>query len=204
LKFISSYIYIYIFALTTLVFLITNHSRSALLLESAANLSPADVGKGHARIWRVLDDLARVALGGVARPGIAAIHPGHEAAVVGPEAEDEHHAAGQGLAHDLDAAALLGPRGRGVAVRVVDVVGGAAGGRGGRVVDDGPVLEVEARDVGQGARGRRRVELRDDGEGEERVDLVLGASAVEIVVAVGVGVVAAAPLVAVAGWLAAV
>lgn len=175
-----------------------------LVLKGAANLSPANVGKSHARIRRVLDNLSRVTFGGVARPRIAAVHPGHEATVVSPEAKDEHHAAGQGLAHNLDAPALLGPGGRGVAVRIVDVVGGTAGGCGGCVVDKGPVLDVEACDVGEGARSRRGVELGDDGERQERVDLVLGASAVEVAVAVGVGVVTTAPLVAVPGRLAAV
>lgn len=111
-------------------------------------------------------DVGRVALCAAARARAAAVEPVHVLAVVVPDAEDEDHAAAEGLAHGGEASVGRGGRAR---------RDGVAAGLGAGDVD--AVLPVLAGDADEVARGRAvvRVELGDDGEGLGGVDGVSGA-----------------------------
>lgn len=73
-------------------------------VRSRPNVSPADVGEDDVRVGVVGQDVGWVALGAAAGAGVAAVEPVHVLAVVVPNAEHEHHAAAQGLAHGGEAA----------------------------------------------------------------------------------------------------
>jgi len=112
-------------------------------------------------------------LGGVSGGGVVRIEPEHLGGVVVPDGEDEDHSLCEGLGHSSHTAvsgervgiAEEGLLGR--AERVGDgVVGGETGECGEGVGDDLAILDVEAADLREGARGGVVVgdELRDDGE----------------------------------------
>lgn len=153
------------------------------------DVAPADVGEDDVGGGVLRDDVGWVACGAVARPGAPAVEPVHVRARVVPDAEHQHHAAAQRLAHFRQAAVW---RRRG-AIRREDAVA-----RGVRARQPVPVLDVVPRDLAQGSCGGPVVgdELGDCREGLRRVH---GETrAVVPCVAVGVGVVAAAALVAAA------
>ena len=133
-------------------------------LEGGANLTPLDLAEHDRRGGLDEHDVLRVALGRVARAGIAAVEPLHEAALVPPDAHGQHHAAAHGPAHALHGAVVHEGAG---AVRLA--VGIVHGDFRLDVLDDLSVLDVFADD-----RLERAVlggELRHDGERLLGVDL---------------------------------
>lgn len=84
--------------------------------ERGPNITPANIAPGDVGVGLVREDKLGVALSGIARPGVAAVHPVHEIAVAVPDREDEDHAALESAAHGGEAAEALAFGACGVAV----------------------------------------------------------------------------------------
>jgi len=190
-------------------------------LEGRADLAVADVGEEAVRVRVVLLDLRVVArrlvarategaprLGRVDGVRVDGVEPDHADVVVVPQRDDESHRAVHRVAHASDAALGLediepvGEVGHLRGAHAVGDGGPVAGGgrrvRGRRVLDRLAVLDVEALHLLELARVSAVLsdELRDDRHRLERVELELGAGAVELVRPLAVGVEVAAVLVA--------
>jgi hypothetical protein len=68
---------------------LTLRTASLLRLSSRVKISPSNVTKLDVGVRLIREDELRVALGGVARTCVSAIHPVHEIAVAVPDGEDE-------------------------------------------------------------------------------------------------------------------
>jgi hypothetical protein len=172
---------------------------SLLSRESRANLTPLDVGKSRGRRRLNLEDVLWVAVSGRAWPGITAVKPLHEAALVPPNTHRQDHTTAHCIAHTLHGAQLHEHiRAVGLAGRVVQ--SNALG-----LIDKyNAILHVLAVDRLQHA--VLSGELSNDGEGLLGVDLepltveVLGPVAVRVLAAAGLVTKAClAALVALAG-----
>ena len=59
------------------------------LRRSRVDVSPTDVRPHNLRARLIREDELRVALGGIARTCVSAVHPVHEVAIAVPDGEDE-------------------------------------------------------------------------------------------------------------------
>ena len=137
-----------------------------------------------------------ITLGGITQPVCALIEPVHISPLIDPHAKGQHHPAAEGLTHGVEVAELLGAAVDGRAPRRVDRVPAWCGYR---ARHRHAALAADAADLAEGARRRPGVrdELRDHREGLACVQRATRGPVV--LVALVVGVEAAAALVAVRG-----
>jgi hypothetical protein len=153
------------------------------------NLAPLDLAESNSRSLLDLANNLGVTLSSIARSGFSSIEPRHEPTLVPPDGERKNHTTAERTAHTLQSAERVELRSAALCVAVRLVHGDVDRG----VLDNDAVLDVLAHDSLQHTVLGR--ELGDNGEGLGGVDLE--SSAVEgLVVAVEVGIVAAADLVA--------
>lgn len=168
--------------------------------KGAANLTPLEVAKGDLGLRLDSEDVLRQILRISARASTlrGAVEPDHGTVRRPPDAKGHDHAAGHGVAHDLEGAEpVKGTGAAGGAVVVGDGVNGRQALLGDRLgLENNTVLDVETRDGRQLPSGLVDGELCHHGKGLGGVDIELGALAVVVGLVESVRVPAATILVA--------